>query len=58
MPIFQPVQRVWLRQNVYAGLRTDRACLSFVVRGYIATPSMVRAGSSYSDVVNATTPNL
>jgi hypothetical protein len=39
---------------VYAALRTDRAFFSFVVRGYIATPSMVCAGSIYSDAVNAT----
>jgi hypothetical protein len=37
---------------VYAALRTDRACLSFVVRGFIATPSMVCAGSSYSTYAN------
>jgi hypothetical protein len=40
---------------VYAALRTDRACFSFVVQGFIATPSMVRAGSSYSDAVNMPT---
>src|SRR5262249_36496210 len=52
LPIFQPAQRVWLKQNVCAALRTDRACLSFVVRGFIATPSMVCAGSSYSTYAN------
>jgi len=49
---FPTCSEVWLKQNVYAALRTDRACLSFVVRGFIATPSMVCAGSSYSDAVN------
>ena len=53
LPIFQPAQGAWLKQHVYAALRTDHADLGFVVRGDIATPSMVRARSSYSDAVNA-----
>src|SRR5262245_50251394 len=53
LPIFQPAQRVWLKQNVYAALRTDRACLRFVVRVFIAIPSMVCAGSSCSSAVYA-----
>lgn len=43
LPIFQPAQRVWLKQYVYAALRTNHAGLSFVVLGDIVTPSMVRA---------------
>jgi hypothetical protein len=58
MPIFQHAQGAWLKQYVYAALRTNHAGLSFVVPGYIATPTMVRARSSYSDAVNATTLNL
>jgi len=36
----------WLKQTVYAALRTVLAGLGFVVRGDIATPSMVRAPNS------------
>jgi hypothetical protein len=39
-------QKTW-RADVYAALRTDRACFSFVVLGFIVTPSTVCAGSSY-----------
>jgi hypothetical protein len=41
-----------LKQNVSAALRTDRACLGFVVRGFIATPSMACAGSNCSTYAN------
>ena len=48
----------WLKQCVYAAPETDHAALGFVVRGVIATPSMVRARNRYSDAVNAVTLNL
>ena len=46
-PIFQPAQRSWSKQSVYAALRMDHAGLGFVVLDDIAIPSMVRGRSSY-----------
>ena len=54
--IFQPAQRASLVQYVYAALGRIHAGLDFVLRGDIATPSMVRARSRYSDAHTMLSP--